>query len=511
MKNIFKYIVPGVALLLAAGGCSNFEEMNTDPDTTTKVSPALLCTSALTTMAKFSGDAKAYIATAALPKYVAYAQEGQMAEQYNNIGRGSFTPYAVFPNLDDMVSFASKSGAYEVAPYRGVEHFVKAYILYRLTMEMGDIPCSQAGKGMSEGIMKVRYDPQEQVFATVLAYLQTAAENFSQSSANFPGDIFFGGDPSKWLKATNALRLKVLMSLSAKADNTTLNVKTAFAGIVRDGHLMESNADNLALTYVDKPNSYHPLYSTNDKFVVNTMMSSFVVDKLKALNDYRLFYYAAPYENAAGDGYAADQMEAYRGVDVTLDFTGINTAYNSRDYSLLNKRYVQQKASEPLVLVGYAEQCLLIAEAIERGWVSGTSQTYYENGVKAALAFVMGLDASTVGKAVTQAYIDGYFSGEAAYKSSSADRLRQIWDQKYLMTFLQDCDNAYFEYRRTGWPQLPVDPSTSLNVNAPDKLPVRWMYPSTEETTNKNNLLEALNRQFGNEADEINALMWVLK
>ncbi len=238
------------------------------------------------------------------------------------------------------------------------------------------------------------------------------------------------------------------------------------------------------------------------------MLGSFVVDKLKALNDYRLFYYAAPYENATA---AADQMEAYRGVDVTLDFTGINTAYNSRDYSLLNKRYVQQKASEPLVLVGYAEQCLLIAEAIERGWVSGTSQTYYENGVKAALAFVMGLDASTVGKAVTQDYIDGYFTGEAAYKSSSADRLRQIWDQKYLMTFLQDCDNAYFEYRRTGWPQLPIDPSTSLNVNAPDKLPVRWMYPSTEETTNKNNLLEALNRQFGNEADEINGLMWVLK
>ncbi len=259
MKSIFKYIVPGVALLLAAGGCSNFEEMNTDPDTTTKVSPALLCTSALTTMAKFSGDAKAYIATAALPKYVAYAQEGQMAEQYNNIGRGSFTPYAVFPNLDDMVSFASKSGAYEVAPYRGVEHFVKAYILYRLTMEMGDIPCSQAGKGRSEGIMKVQYDPQEQVFATVLAYLQTAAENFSQSSANFPGDIFFGGDPSKWLKATNALRLKVLMSLSAKADNATLNVKTAFAGIVRDGRLMESNDDNLALTYVENPNCYNPL------------------------------------------------------------------------------------------------------------------------------------------------------------------------------------------------------------------------------------------------------------
>lgn len=511
MKSIFKYIVPGTVSLLMAAGCSNFEDMNTNPDTTTKVSPALLCTSALTSMAKFSGDAKAYIATAALPKYVAYAQEGQMAEQYNSIGRGSFGLYALFPNLADMVAFAEKSGAYETSSYRGVEYFVKAYVLYKMTMEMGDVPCSDAGKGMSDGRLKPKYDPQEQVFATVLSYLQTAADNFAQSSANFAGDIFFGGDPVKWLRATNALRLKVLMSLSAKADDGTLNVKAAFAEIVRDGRLMEDNADNLTLAYVDKPNSYHPLYSTSDKFVVNTMMASLVVDKLKALNDYRLFYYAAPYENAAGDGYSSDRMEAYRGVDVTLDFTAINTAYNSRNYSLLNKRYVQMKDSEPLVLVGYAEQCLLIAEAIERGWVGGNSQDYYEDGVGAALSFVKGLNATTAGKAITQDYIDSYFTGEAAYKSTSAERLHQIWVQKYLMTFMQDCDNAYFEYRRTGWPALPIDPSTSLNVNAPGKLPVRWMYPSTEETTNLGNLLDALNRQFGNEADEINGLMWLLK
>lgn len=511
MKSIFKYIVPGVVSLLAAGGCSNFEDMNTNPDTTTKVSPALLCTSALTTMAKFSGDAKAYLATAALPKYIAYAQEGQMAEQYNNIGRGSFDLFAVFPNLDDMVAFADKNSAYESSSYRGVEYFVKGYILYKLTMEMGDVPCSQAGLGMSEGIMKAVYDPQEQVFETVLSYLQTAADNFVRSSSGFTGDIFFGGDPAKWLRATNALRLKVLMSLSGKTAVPSLDVEAAFAAIVNDGRLMTGNADNLALTYVDKPNSYHPLYSTSDKFVLNTMMSSTVVDKLKALNDYRLFYYAAPYENAVSDGYTSDRMEAYRGVDVTLDFTAINTAYNSHDYSLLNKRYVQQKNSEPLVLVGYAEQCFVIAEAIERGWIGGSSRPYYENGVKAALSFVMGLNATTVGKAITQAYIDSYFTGEAAYKSTSEERLHQIWDQKYLMTFMQDCDNAYFEYRRTGWPRLPINPSTSLNVNAPDKLPVRWMYPSTEETTNSSNLLEALNRQFGNEADEINGVMWLLK
>ncbi len=46
--------------------------------------------------------------------------------------------------------------------------------------------------------------------------------------------------------------------------------------------------------------------------------------------------------------------------------------------------------------------------------------------------------------------------------------------------------------------------------DAPDKIPMRWRYPSLEYNYNSANLDEAMQRQYkGN--DEINQLMWLLK
>ncbi len=72
-----------------------------------------------------------------------------------------------------------------------------------------------------------------------------------------------------------------------------------------------------------------------------------------------------------------------------------------------------------------------------------------------------------------------------------------------------DADTAYFEYRRTGYPALSINPATSLNVNNPAAVPVRYLYPASELTFNAEHLTEALNRQFGG-YDEINKRMWIL-
>jgi len=39
---------------------------------------------------------------------------------------------------------------------------------------------------------------------------------------------------------------------------------------------------------------------------------------------------------------------------------------------------------------------------------------------------------------------------------------------------------------------------------------MRWLYPSTETNYNRENLIEALDRQYEG-YDEINKLMWLLK
>ncbi len=61
-----------------------------------------------------------------------------------------------------------------------------------------------------------QYDEQKDVFKGILEDLALADEYFAKSKQAFSGDPFYQGDPKKWRKATNVLRLKVLMSLSKR-------------------------------------------------------------------------------------------------------------------------------------------------------------------------------------------------------------------------------------------------------------------------------------------------------
>ena len=81
--------------------------------------------------------------------------------------------------------------------------------------------------------------------------------------------------------------------------------------------------------------------------------------------------------------------------------------------------------------------------------------------------------------------------------------------QRYLASFLQHPYDAYYDYRRTGYPVLPINPSTNLNTEK-DKIPTRWMYPEAEFSYNPDNANEAVQRQY-NGSDDVNKLMCILQ
>lgn len=508
MKNITKYI--GIFLIFSMlFSCNNFEEINTNPDTTTKVSAAMLCTDVILSVAKFDGrDAKAMISGNALPKYVGYANEGQLDAQYNKIGSSGFGEMTILPNIDQMVK--NSEGSVMEDSYRGVGKFARAYTFYMATMQMGDIPYSEANQG-SDGLYKPKYDLQEDVLLGVLNELQEADQYFA-NGRTFDGDPTpYAGDPVKWRRATNALALRVLMSLSNKVGNTKIDVKARFAAIVSAGNLIDNTADYFGLVYSSEHR--HPLYSTNDLFTSKTIPSSLLIDELKALNDRRMYIYAEPAEAETLAGKTADDPAAYVGVDVAMDYTTMNADHSAGKFSLINLRYLQEEASEPRILISYAEQELILAEARIKGWITtGTAEEYYKEGTKSALEAIMTLTNSDYahGMPITQEYIDNYFTGEAAFKSNADDQLKQIWWQRYILNFFQDAQTTFFEYRRTHFPEFPINPETSLNENNKNGIPMRWLYPESESKYNRENLIEALDRQYDG-YDEINKLMWILK
>lgn len=509
MKKKYSIIISALlSTILFATSCSDMDEVNKDENKTTKVSSELLCTNILLKLTKPGGDAKSFIATNALPKYVAYATEGAMAEQYNRLGSGDFSIYSIMPNIDDMLKYSPENLQ---SAYQGIAHFSRAYMLYGLTMKMGDVPFSNAN-GASSGNITPSYDTQEQNFIDVLNELDLAYQSFKDASGStFKGDIFFDGNVDKWAKVTNSFALKVLMTLSEKTNVNSLDVVNQFKEIFNRNALLTSNSDNLALSFANASNRFHPLYNQH-KFTGVTIVSSLLIDNLKELNDNRLFYFAEPAKTKIGQGLKASDKNAYVGIDVATSYENVNVLYNDTSVSMLNKRYSDLHAAEAYNLVSYAEQNLIIAEAIELGWLVGNSQQYYEDGVKAALNLLAVTDATYAhGQAINDAYIQNYFTGAAAYKANKADRMKQIWMQRYILHFMQDPTSSYFEYRRVGYPAFPINAATSMNDIAPDKIPVRWMYPTVEGNKNKNNLNEALIRQFGIPNDEINNIMWLLK
>ncbi len=509
MKNIKQFAAKSMILLtVLLAGCDNFDDINKNPDAATNPAPSMICTNVILKNIKFNGrDAHAFLQPNALSKYVGYVNQSQMPTQYNDIGSSDFGAMTLLPNVDQMIK--NSEGSVQQNSYKGLGKFMRAWMFYNLTMQMGDIPYSEANQG-DIGNFRPKYDSQEQVFIAILNELKEA-DGFFANGVKFDGDPTpYAGDTDKWRRACNAFSLKVLMSLSKKADVASLNVKGRFAEIVNGGKLLESGTGFLGLNYSTV--NIHPLSGTNDLFTSRTIVSSLLIDHLKSLNDRRLFYVADPALKQKNAGKLEGDMDAYVGADLSVDYATLTAQHLLGEFSLINSRYLKEATCEPRMMMTYGEQQLILAEARIRGWIStSTAKDYYETGVKGALADMMATKASYAhGKAIDQTYINGYFTGEAAFKATTDDQLKQIWLQRWILSFMQDATHAYYEFRRTGYPAFPLNPSTNLNQNNPNGFPMRWLYPGSETNTNRANLIEALNRQYDG-YDEVNKLMWLLK
>ncbi len=516
MKKI-NIILLAILSIVIASSCSKFDEFNTNPDVPTSVSPDLLATTVLKGTYRFWNPNSTDWATAQLQgKHCTNLQNTANPYQYYS----SYYPYGGFGGaqnltlLNRMVDFAN--GNPQLPSYEGLRLFLKASYGFSGVTDMGDIPYSEAGKA-EEGITQPKYDKSSEVIDAALNDFKAAEAKFAEGK-NFSGDIMsYGGNAAKWRKLCNAVQLRVLNAISKKI---TAAQKARFAEIVAAGNLLAGHADNFQLNYLDNANATYPFYN-GEGTRINLAMSKLMVDLLKSVNDRRLFYFGepAPYKIAAG--LLENDFAAYEGAPSELSPSVLELNKIAGKYSLLNKRYSSSvsRIGDPYLHFTYSEQCFIIAEAAEEGWIPGgvaTAKTYYENGVKASLDYYRTLStviqANLHGMAITQSYIDNYFTGEAAYKTTGTkeERLKQIWMQRYFIDFFQGGGMSYRTYLRTGYPEFPINPATSLNSGAPTMAPKRNMYPTDELTKNPVNYKKAVAEQYDG-FDDVNKTPWWLQ
>jgi hypothetical protein len=158
---------------------------------------------------------------------------------------------------------------------------------------------------------------------------------------------------------------------------------------------------------------------------------------------------------------------------------------------------------EPLILL--AESDFLQAEADVRGILNQDPGSDFNNGIVASFTYLYKLPSNTVAPGMDPvADAQSYATANAAsylvnfgLASTPAQQTEAIITQKYIALNFINGEEAWSEYRRTGYPvsssMLLNNPygalaSTQSQATRPDHLPTRIPYPGSEASTNASNV-----------------------
>ncbi|MEO7802357.1 MAG: SusD/RagB family nutrient-binding outer membrane lipoprotein [Ginsengibacter sp.] len=439
--------------------------------------------------------------------------------------------YSTLNNVIRMETEAKTAGLPEVNVYSALGKFFRAYFFTKMSLQVGDIPMTQALAGLQN--FTPVYDPQKVVFQQAFLWLDSANSQLATLVAandnNLQGDIFYSNNISKWQKLVNTFRLRLLINLSKKTDDPELKVPQQFAEIVGNPTiypLMQGMDDNLQYKYVFPTNLY-PNNPGNFGFdALRYNSSNTYVGLLTKLKDPRVYVTTEPATALVGGGKVATDFSAFKGASPGEDLGTMYIKTNNGEYSLLNrKRYYDTYTGEPSIQIGYPEMLFNIAEAINRGWlISGTlggAEDYYKAGITTSWQFYdipqsgpfavyflhPGASLGTYDTYSIDVNFSEYYNQSLVkYTGDNTAGLEQILNQKYLALFRHSGLESYYQYRRTGIPDFTTGPGTGNS----GRIASRFQYSGTEKTANTANYQSALQSQYGGN-DDINGVMWLLK
>lgn len=442
--------------------------------------------------------------------------------------------YNTLKNVIKMEEEAKRAGLADVNGYSALGKFFRAFFFYEMTIRMGDLPMTEALKGIDNTTPK--YDTQKAVFVQVLKWLDEAntdmAALITKGETSVTGDFYFGGDVRKWQKAVNAYKLRVLVALSKKEADADLGIKAKFAEMMGNPTkypLLGSVTESLQYTY----NNFNKYPSNPDNFgfdATRQNMSKAYVEPLSLMNDPRVMVTCEPAGAELKAGKKPSDYSAYVGASSAEDLTDMSEKAGRNNgagfapgvYSFQNRyRYYRNYTAETTFIVGYPEMCFNIAEGYHLGWATGDVETWYKRGIQASMDFygikngsntmtysrTGGRDAADLATFMIDFDFEKYYAQTAVkYVGKTTKGQEQILTQKYLAFFMNSGMEAYFNWRRTGFPKF----YTGVGNGNSNRIAVRWQYPLSERTTNAANYKTAIDSQFGGR-DDINDTLWLLK
>ncbi|WP_447640919.1 MULTISPECIES: SusD/RagB family nutrient-binding outer membrane lipoprotein [Chitinophagaceae] len=396
------------------------------------------------------------------------ASQYRTMEQYRQTNTAFDRPWTLlyrstFQNCEDIID---KGTSASNAQYAAIAYLVKAYGLQVATDAFGDVPCSTSNDGLV--YTNPTYDPQKQVYDSIISYIEKGIALINSQSDYLPGDedLVFNGDMDSWHAFANTLKLKVYLRL--------LNVEPSVA---QAGIKALSGATFLTqdakIDFISAGGNQNPLYSeiVGLGYTQNLVASGTAVTNFLANNDPRVNVLYDKVKNKDGtvqDTIAYIEQGAYA-ANATKQVSPPSALVGASAQN-------QNSALAPVKFISAAESYFLQSEAVARGFISGDAKALYQSGIS----------ASFVADGLTTADAGSYMnagSKDVVFGSTLTDNVKAIITQKYYAMCGMQNFEAWTEWRRTGYPSFFVKSAASGSITT---MPQRMLYSNAEMTSNIN-------------------------
>ena len=391
---------------------------------------------------------------------------------------------------------------------------MKSYVFGMITDLWGDCPYTQALQGNGD-YMTPEYDSQEVVYKGIIENLKEAVALMKESTAiDANSDPLYHGEPEMWKKFANSLLLRYYMRVSNKMPDYA---KQGFTEVVNANMFFSSIDDDAALSFpgnnMEDSWPFNLVYDDSQGSNYRRIKACrTLIENQREYNDPRIHVWFNRVEiptvlsdtvTVQGGIYeingqktrffhpdsvsplAVNDNPDYVGIPQNLKLPEVyNMNTNPQNQinpfvSYLNNQFKEPKGEYLKArLMTYSEVCFLLAEAADKGWITGNVEDYYNAGVTASI------EMWDAGGALTYLQQDGVKWGTGNWD----EPLEQIMNQKWISSFTYE-QESWLDYLRTGYPKLVV------GFNAKQKhIPYRYMYGDDESGYNTDNYNEAILR-----------------
>lgn len=504
MKNILKVLLLSIPFWGLTSCDKGFDELNINKTAATSVNPVFILNNATINCTYSPGTV---IYEIGVVQQMVSPNSGVLTgANFNQDSRDNtvqnWQKYyrTVIRNTQDVIDqtkdLPARSNLYNMA------RILQAYAYMVTTDSYGDIPYGEAAKGYTQQIVLPKYDTQQAVYAAIIKELTDAATALDAAKTVETADVLYGGNIALWKKFANSLLLRAGMRLS-KVDATQAQSvvgKAVAAGV------MELNTENAMVRHdANYVNAVGNMLNSTE--AANIYMAAPFVDFLKKTNDPRLKSIAVRYVGAkSGPEQVASRASSEPAVQIGMPFGFDNSTISAEvaknklasfyDFTQVDRTRMA-KNTAPNFLVTAAQTQLLLAEAAQRGWVTGsTAEAYFNKGVRLHMEQLASYDANA---AVAPAAITAYLT-ENPFKTATA--LEQINTQYWIASFLNGPE-AFANFRRSGFPILTPNPFPGKGIKG--TFIRRLTYPNSEISVNSVNVKEAIGRQG---ADDLDTKVW---